>query len=85
MEQTPVPPASAVSQSVRPRKQKLGWFEKRDRRRRRRIVFEEVLAWILVPAFLYMIYWGIKAMGGIPKEVREFAGELVSIVLRGGK
>lgn len=85
MEQTPVPPAAAASQSVRPRKQKLGWFEKRDRRRRRRIVFEEVLAWILVPAFLYMIYWGIKAMGGIPKEVREFAGELVSIVLRGGK
>ena len=85
MNETPVSTSAAAGQSVRPRKQKLGWFEKRDRRRRRRVVFEEVLAWILVPAFLYMIYWGIKAMGGIPKEVRDFAGELVSIVLRGGK
>jgi hypothetical protein len=85
MDETSVSTTSAASRSVRPPKQKLGWFEKRDRRRRRRVVFEEVLAWILVPAFLYLIYWGIKAMGGIPKEVRDFAGELVSIVLRGGK
>lgn len=84
MAETPAS-SSAASPPVRPRKAKLGWFEKRDRRRRRRVIFEEVLAWILVPAFLYLIYWGIKAMGGIPKEVRDFAGELVSIVLRGGK
>lgn len=76
---------SADVAPARPPKQKLGWFEKRDRRRRRRIIFEEVLAWILVPAFLYLIYLGIKAVGGIPKEVRDFVGELVSIVLRGGK
>ena len=85
MAEIPAPPSTADSQPVRPPKRKLGWFEKRDRRRRKRVIFEEVLAWILVPAFLYMIYWGIKAVGGIPKEVRDFASELVSIVLRGGK
>ena len=42
-------------------KEKLGWFEKRARRRRRRIVFEEVLGWILVPAFeraVTRVTWG---------------------------
>lgn len=85
MSETPAPTSTQASPTARPRKKRLGWFEKRDRRRRRRVIFEEVLAWILVPAFVYLIYWGIKAMGGVPKELRDFAGELVSIVLRGGK
>jgi hypothetical protein len=85
MDKSSISTSATASQSVRPPKQKLGWFEKRDRRRRRRLVFEEILAWILVPAFLYLMYWGLKAAGGVPKEVRDFAGELVSIVLRGGK
>jgi hypothetical protein len=75
-------PAATPPRAAKP---KLGWFEKRSRRRKRRIIFEEVLAWILVPAFLYLIYWGVQAIGGVPKEVRDFASELVSIVLRGGK
>ena len=85
MAETPVTTSATDAPVVRQPKKKLGWFEKRDRRRKRRVIFEEVLAWILVPAFLYLIYWGIKAAGGIPREVRDFAGELVSIVLRGGK
>ncbi|MFN3673875.1 MAG: hypothetical protein ACK4VM_18380 [Bosea sp. (in: a-proteobacteria)] len=66
-------------------KPKLGWLEKRDRRRRRRIVFEEVLGWILVPAFIYLIYLGIKSVGGIPKELIDFGNELLGIVMKGGR
>lgn len=65
------------------RREKLGWFEKRDRRRRRRKMFEEVLGWILVPAFVYLIYLGVKAVGGIPKELIDFGNELVGIVFKG--
>jgi len=70
---------------ARPRKEKLGWFEKRDRRRRRRKIFEEVLGWILVPAFGYLIYLGIQAVGGIPKELIDFGSEIVTMVMKGGK
>jgi hypothetical protein len=70
---------------ARPPKEKLGWFEKRDRRRRRRKFFEEVLGWILVPAFGYLIYLGIQAVGGIPREVVDFANELIAMALKGGK
>ena len=70
---------------TRPKKEKLGWFEKRDRRRRRRKLFEEVLGWILVPAFVYLIYLGIHAVGGIPKEAIDFANELIAMALKGGK
>ncbi|CAH1648822.1 conserved hypothetical protein [Hyphomicrobiales bacterium] len=66
-------------------KEKLGWFEKRDRRRRRRKIFEEVLGWILVPAFIYLIYLGIKSVGGIPKELIDFGNELFSMAMKGGK
>lgn len=66
-------------------KQKLGWLEKRDLRRRRRKVFEEVLGWILVPAFIYLIYLGVKAIGGIPKELIDFGNELIGIVMKGGR
>ncbi len=76
----------AVAQAPqRPAKEKLGWFEKRDRRRRRRKIFEEVLGWILVPAFIYLIYLGVQAVGGIPKELIDFANELVTMAMKGGK
>ena len=70
---------------ARPAKEKLGWFEKRDRRRRRRKIFEEVLGWILVPAFIYLIYIGIKSVGGIPKELIDFGNEIFSMAMKGGK
>lgn len=63
-------------------KEKLGWFEKRARRRRRRIVFEEVLGWILVPAFLYLLYLGYRAVGGIPKEAMDFIQELIGLAMK---
>lgn len=68
----------------RPPKEKLSWFEKRDRRRRRRKLFEEILGWILVPAFIYLIYLGVKSIGGIPKEIIDFGNELIGIVMKGG-
>lgn len=80
-----IPAAASEAKAVRQPKPKLGWFEKRERRRKRRLIFEEILAWILVPAFIYLIYWGINAAGGVPREVRDFLSELVSVVLRGGK
>lgn len=76
---------AAPEPEVRQPRRKPGWLEKRDRRRRRRKVFEEVLGWILVPAFLYLIYIGVKAVGGIPKELIDFGNELVGIVLKGGR
>lgn len=76
---------SAPEQAVPARKEKLSWFEKRDRRRRRRKLFEEVLGWILVPAFIYLIYLGVKAIGGIPKELIDFGNELLSLVMKGGR
>ena len=75
----------ASEQSAPVPKERLTWFEKRDRRRRRRKMFEEVLGWILVPAFLYLIYVGVKAVGGIPKELIDFGNELIGIVFKGGR
>jgi hypothetical protein len=63
-------------------KEKLGWFEKRARRRRRRIIFEEVLGWILVPAFLYLLWLGYRAIGGVPKEIVDFAQELFGLAMK---
>lgn len=63
-------------------KEKLGWFEKRARRRRRRIVFEEVLGWILVPAFLYLLWLGYRAVGGVPKEIVDFGNELMGLAMK---
>jgi hypothetical protein len=49
---------------------KLSWREKRERRRRRRVWFEEILAWILVPAIIFGCYWllnmGLNAIGTSP-------------------
>ncbi len=74
----------APEQAAPVHKEKLGWFEKRDRRRRRRKMFEEVLGWILVPAFVYGIYLAMKSIGGIPKELIDFGNELIGIVFKGG-
>ena len=63
-------------------KEKLGWFEKWARRRRRRIIFEEVLGWIMVPAFLYLLYLGYRAVGGVPKEAMDFFQELIGLAMK---
>jgi hypothetical protein len=34
------------------------WFEKRRQRRRKRERLEELIAWILVPAMAFGLYWG---------------------------
>lgn len=34
------------------------WFEERRKRRRRRERFEEVVAWIVVPAIAIGLWWG---------------------------
>lgn len=57
-------------------KESLSWGEKRDRRRRRRKLFEEALGWILVPAMIYGAYLILQAVGGIPKELQDFAVEV---------
>ncbi len=62
---------------------KLGWGEKRDRRRRNRKTFEEVLGWILVPALLYMGYVIFEAVGGIPKEAKDIASEIYTTIISG--
>jgi Fe2+ transport system protein B len=66
-------------------REKLSWLEKRDRRRRRRKIFEEVLGWIVVPAVVYLIYLGVQAVGGIPKELIDFGNELIAIAMKGGR
>ena len=48
-------------------------------------MFEEILGWILVPAFIYLIYLGVQAIGGIPKEIIEFGNELLGLVMKGGR
>ena len=74
-------PAAPVA-PTRAKKEKLGWFEKRDRRRRRRKIFEEVLGWILVPAFLYLMWLAYQAVGGVPKEIVDFGNELLGLALK---
>lgn len=75
----PMPEAAPAA----PAREKLSWFEKRDLRRRRRKRFEEVLGWILVPAFAYLAYLGYQAVGGVPKEIVEFGNELLGLAMRG--
>jgi hypothetical protein len=54
---------------------KLSWREKRYLRRRRRVWFEEVLGWVLVPVILLGCYWlldvGLNAMGTSPAAIME--------------
>jgi hypothetical protein len=70
--------AQGQARAVAPAKEKLSWSEKRERRRRRRKIFEEVLGWILVPALIYIGYLIFQAVGGIPKELQDFAREVFS-------
>ena len=65
-------------------KTKLTWGEKREKRRRNRRVFEEILGWVLVPALLYVGYLIFQAVGGIPKEAVDFMKELFA-TLTGGR
>jgi hypothetical protein len=74
-------PAEAAPAPV-PRK---GWFEKRRERRKKRRLFEEVVAWIFVPALIYGCYLLYQASGGLPPAAFEFLGEMTSMALRGGR
>lgn len=75
----PMPETAPVGST----REKLSWFEKRDRRRQRRKRFEEILGWILVPAFIYLGYLAFQAVGGVPKEIVDFVNELIGIAMRG--
>jgi hypothetical protein len=61
---------------------KLTWREKRYRRRRRRVWFEEVLGWILVPVILIGCYWMLNifltAIGTSPTAVIEGIESIIS-------
>jgi hypothetical protein len=52
---------------------KASWREQREIRRRRRIWFEEILGWILVPAILFGCYWAMNltltALGTSPAAI----------------
>ncbi|WP_445500486.1 hypothetical protein [Microvirga sp. G4-2] len=54
---------------------KLSWREKREQRRRRRVWFEEILGWILVPAIIFGCYWllnvGLNALGTSPAALMD--------------
>jgi hypothetical protein len=54
---------------------KLSWREKRYRRRRRRVWFEEIMGWVLVPVILLGCYWclniGLNALGTSPTAIME--------------
>jgi len=54
---------------------KASWREKRYQRRRRRVWFEEILGWILVPVIVLGCYWflevGLSALGTSPAAIME--------------
>jgi hypothetical protein len=56
---------------------KLSWSEKRERRRKGRRRFEELVGWIIVPALIYVGYLIYQAVGGIPPEVSALVSDLV--------
>jgi hypothetical protein len=70
--QGPLDQAPAVHVQAPPKK---SWREQRWERRRRRIWFEEVLAWILVPVIVVAAYWlvvaGLAALGTSPGAIIE--------------
>jgi hypothetical protein len=75
--------APEAAQAPTPRAStKVGWFERRRQRRRRRIMFEEILGWLLVPFFIYFIYLGYVAIGGLPQPAKDVIKEVTSGVLR---
>ena len=61
---------------------KLSWREKRYLRRRRRVWFEEVLGWILVPVIILGCYWlldvGLNALGTSPAAIMEGIDAIIS-------
>lgn len=61
---------------------KLTWREKRYKRRRRRVWFEEILGWILVPVILIGCYWmlniALTAIGTSPAAVIEGIEAVIS-------
>lgn len=62
-EDSPGPAAAPLGEPLPPRaeaRQRLTGRERRWVRRRRRVVFEEVLAWVLVPVILIACYWLLK-------------------------
>ena len=54
---------------------KISWREKRYRRRRRRVWFEEILGWILVPVIVIACYWlldmSLNAVGTSPAAIMD--------------
>jgi hypothetical protein len=77
------PTAPEAPQAPKPRAPaKVGWFERRRQRRRRRIMFEEVLGWLLVPFIIYFLYLGYTAIGGLPQPAKDVIKEVTSGVLR---
>jgi len=58
-----------------PRQPKLSWREQRELRRRRRVWFEEILGWILVPTIIFGCYWllnmGLAAIGTSPEALLD--------------
>jgi hypothetical protein len=51
----------------------MSWREKRYQRRRRRVWFEEILGWILVPVIVIACYWlfdmTLAAVGTSPAAI----------------
>lgn len=54
---------------------KMSWRQQRYVRRRRRLWFEEVLGWILVPVIVFACYWtldrGLNALGTSPAAIMD--------------
>ncbi|WP_114946813.1 hypothetical protein [Microvirga calopogonii] len=61
---------------------KLSWREKRYLRRRRRVWFEEILGWILVPVIVVGCYWLLtillNAVGTSPAAIMEGIDAIIS-------
>jgi hypothetical protein len=53
----------------------MSWREKRYQRRRRRVWFEEILGWILVPVIVIACYWlldmTLNAVGTSPAAIAD--------------
>jgi hypothetical protein len=58
------------------------WREKRYQRRRRRVWFEEILGWVLVPVIVVACYWmidlGLNAVGTSPAAIMEGIEAIIS-------
>jgi cytochrome c-type biogenesis protein CcmH/NrfG len=77
--------ASETKAPEKPQRRRKGWFEQRRERRKKRRLFEEIVAWIVVPALIYGVYLGYQAVGGLPPAAFDFLSEASSLVLRGSK